>query len=81
MREVSHFLSELTELKNGSESRDVSGNGSGSGSGNEVPPYVAAAITNGNEPLSGAGTNNTASPGPISFDPLQSASPEARVSE
>ncbi|CAM9242227.1 unnamed protein product [Ascophyllum nodosum] len=78
MREVSHFLSELTELKNGSESRDVSGNGSGSGSGNEVPPYVAAAITNGNEPLSGAGTNNTASPGPISFDPLQSASPEAR---
>lgn len=55
----------LLELKNGSGSRDVC----------EIPPAVPE-----NEVVPGSGSEAAAPPASISLDPLQSASPEARVS-
>lgn len=55
----------LSELKNESKSRDVS--------------EISSSVTK-DEPLSRAGSNLALGPGPASLDPLQSASPEARVS-
>lgn len=64
MREVSHFL---LELKNGSESR---------GDGICGIPHAAPA----NEIGAGSDLNPLPSSTPLSLDPLQSASPETKVS-
>lgn len=64
MREVSHFL---LELKNGSESR---------GDGICEIPHAAPA----NEIGAGSDVNPHPSSTPLSLDPLQSASPETKVS-
>lgn len=54
----------LLELRNGSESRDV----------HEIPPSLPE-----NEVVGGS-SSEPAGPAPLSMDPLQSASPETRVS-